>query len=136
MFLPMRPQILNPLFAPVSSLSGIGPKLAKLITRLLRGSEHEPEARIADLLFHIPYSVIDRRNQPGIAHAISGTIATFKVRVDRHIAPPRGNRRVPYRIEVHDDSGEMTLVFFHARADWLQKAMPEGETRFVSGRKK
>ena len=130
----MRPQILNPLFTPVSSLSGIGPKLAKALTRLLRGNENEDEARIVDLLFHIPHSVIDRRNQPGIANALDGAIATFEVHVNRHFPPPRGNRRVPYRINVHDQTGELGLVFFHPRADWLEKAMPVGEKRFISGR--
>ncbi len=130
----MRPEILNQLFKPVSSLEGIGPKLEKTLTRLFHGRETGEPARIADLLFHIPHSVIDRRNQPGIAAAREGMVATFKVHVDRHIAPPRGNKRVPYRIEVHDDTGEMTLVFFRSGGDWLAKSMPVGETRFVSGK--
>ncbi len=130
----MRPQILNPLFASVSTLPGIGPKLTKTLTRLLRGNENEEEARIVDLLFHAPHSVIDRRNQPGITNALNGAIATFQVHVDRHLPPPRGNRRVPYRIDVHDDTGELSLVFFHPRADWLEKAMPVGEKRYISGR--
>ncbi len=128
----MRPEILNSLFKPVSSLEGIGPKLEKTLTRLFHGRETGEPARIADLLFHIPHSVIDRRNQPGIAHAVERQVATFKVHVDRHIAPPRGNKRVPYRIEVHDDTGEMTLVFFRSGGDWLQKSMPVGETRYVA----
>ena len=130
----MRPEILNSLFKPVSSLEGIGPKLEKTLTRLFHGRETGEPARIADLLFHIPHSVIDRRNQPGIAQAVERQVATFKVYVDRHIAPPRGNKRVPYRIEVHDETGEMTLVFFRSGGDWLAKSMPVGETRYASGR--
>ena len=130
----MRPEILNSMFKPVSSLEGIGPKLEKTLTRLFHGRETGEPARISDLLFHIPYSIIDRRNQPGIAGATEGMVATFKVHIDRHIAPPRGNKRVPYRIEVHDDSGEMTLVFFRSGGDWLAKSMPVGETRYVSGK--
>ena len=130
----MRPNLLNPLFAPVSSLEGVGPKIEKAMTRLLRGSEHAGPAILRDLIFHLPHSVIDRRRQPGIARSPEGVIVTLKVRVDRHQPPPRGNRRVPYRVYVHDETGELALVFFHGHTDYLAKALPVGETRFVSGR--
>lgn len=130
----MRPELLNPLFVPVSNLEGIGPKLTKTLTRLFHGNENAEPARIADLLFHIPHSVIDRRNQPGIANAQEGVVSTFKVIIDSHNAPPRGNRRIPYRINVHDETGEMALVFFRGQSDWLSKSMPIGETRYVSGK--
>lgn len=130
----MRPELLNPLFVPVSNLEGIGPKLTKILTRLFHGNENAEPARIADLLFHIPHSVIDRRNQPGIANAQEGVVSTFKVIIDSHNAPPRGNRRIPYRINVHDETGEMALVFFRGQSDWLSKSIPIGETRYVSGK--
>ncbi len=130
----MRPTILNPLFAPISSLDGIGPKLEKTLTRLLKGNDEQGMARVGDLLFHLPHSIVDRRNQPGIAHAPEGAIVTLKIRVDRHQPSPRGNNRVPYRVFVHDDSGEMALVFFRGHASWLEKQLPVGEARFVSGR--
>ncbi len=130
----MRPEILNPLFRPVSSLEGIGPKLEKALTRLFYGRENGEPARVANLLFHIPHSIIDRQHQPTIATAVEGVTVTLKVHVDRHLPPPRGNLRVPYRIEVHDESGEMSLVFFRRGGDWLTKTMPVGETRYVSGK--
>ncbi len=126
----MRPALLDPLFAPVSSLAGIGPKLAKLLMKLT-GSEDE--ARVIDLVFHAPTSVIDRRLKPGIAHLPEGAIVTVEGRVDRHQpAPSRSN--APYRVYLHDETGELTLTFFHARADWLEKQLPVGETVVVSGR--
>ena len=130
----MRPNLLNPLFTPVSSLEGVGPKIEKAMTRLLRGSEQATPAILRDLIFHLPHSVIDRRRQPGIARSPEGVIVTLKVRVDRHQVPPKGNRRVPYRVHVHDETGEMALVFFHGHTDYLAKALPVGETRYVSGR--
>jgi len=129
----MRPEILNPLFRPVTSLSGIGPKIGEALRRLLVGGDG-PEPRIVDLLFHLPVALIDRRRQPGIAKAAEGSIVTLKVRVDRHAPPPRGNRRIPYRVYAHDDTGEIALTFFHANADWLKKTLPVGDTLYVSGR--
>jgi len=130
----MRPDVLNPLFAPVSSLPGIGGKLEKTLTRLLRGSETGEPARVGELLFHLPFSIIDRRRQPGIAGAGEGMVVTLKVHVDRHQPSPRGMGRVPYRVFVHDETGEMALVFFNARPDWIERALPVGEMRYVSGR--
>lgn len=128
----MRPEILTPLYQSVQVLPKIGPKLAVLLGKLTRGAENE-EARVIDLLFHRPYNIIDRRRQPGAANAQDGEIATIKLHIDSHVSPPRGNKRVPYRVTGHDDTGEMDLVFFHAHGSYLEKALPVGEVRYVSG---
>jgi ATP-dependent DNA helicase RecG len=130
----MRPDILNPLFRPVTSLAGIGPKLALALKRLVGSPDAAEEPRVVDLLFHLPVGLIDRRRQPGIALSPAGAIVTLKVRVDRHQRPPRGNRRIPYRVYAHDDTGEIGLTFFHADGDWLEKTLPVGATRYVSGK--
>ena len=127
----MRPALLDPLFAPVTSLSGIGPKLAKVLARLT--GRDEDDVRVVDLVFHTPHSIIDRRLKPGIAYLPEGAIVTVEGRVDRHQpAPQRSN--APYRVYVHDDTGELTLTFFHAKADWLQRSLPVGENVVISGR--
>ncbi|MBB3312129.1 ATP-dependent DNA helicase RecG [Rhizobium sp. BK196] len=129
----MRPAILDPLFSPVSGLPGVGPKISELFVKLL-GRETPEDCRVIDLLFHAPSSLIDRRNQPGIARAPQGAIVTITARVDRHQAPPRGNRNVPYRVFLHDETGELTLVFFRGQAAWLEKQLPIDEEVTVSGK--
>jgi len=128
----MRPPVLDPLFAPVSTLPGIGPKIAKLVSGLV-GSQPDRDATVADLLFHIPHSLIDRRHRPGIAYSENGDIVTLDVTIGRHIAPPR-HSKAPYKVRAFDDTGEIEFVFFHPRHDWLQKTFPAGERRIVSGR--
>ena len=130
----MRPSLLNPLFAPLSSLDGVGPRIETNLSRLLRGGDGTNTAVVADLLFHLPTHIIDRRNQPEITKAPEGAIVTLKVRVDRHQPPPRGNKKMPYRVFVHDDSGELALVYFRGQSNWLQKSLPVDATRFVSGK--
>ena len=122
----MRPAVLNPLFADVTALPGVGPKLAALIGRAAG-------PRVVDLVLTPPISLIDRSFRPKIADAPAGRLATLDIRVDRHDPPPKG-RRLPYKVICSDDTGFVTLVFFHARADYLQKTLPEGERRIVSGR--
>ncbi|MBB6410994.1 ATP-dependent DNA helicase RecG [Mesorhizobium sangaii] len=130
----MRPSILDPLFVPITSLAGVGPKVGALIEKVVTADLGDRAARAGDLLFVLPHTVIDRRNRPGIALAAEGAIVTLEVRIDRHQPPPRGNRSVPYRVYAHDDTGEIALTFFHAHASYLEKAMPEGEHVVVSGR--
>ncbi|MEQ9349317.1 MAG: DEAD/DEAH box helicase, partial [Alphaproteobacteria bacterium] len=121
----MRPQILYPLFRPVATLKGVGPRLAPLFERLAG-------ARVVDLLWHLPVDLVDRSYSPSVADAEPGRIATLTVRILRHEAPRI--KRLPRRVIVADDSGELTLVYFNARADWLTKSLPVGEVRVVSGR--
>ncbi|OJT99727.1 MAG: ATP-dependent DNA helicase RecG [Rhizobium sp. 63-7] len=129
----MRPALLDPLFSPVGSLPGVGPKLADLLAKLL-GRETAEDARVIDLVFHAPSSLIDRRKQPGIAMAPQGVIVTITGRVDRHQPPPKGKSNVPYRVILHDETGELALTFFRAKGDWLEKALPIDETVMVSGK--
>jgi ATP-dependent DNA helicase RecG len=129
----MRPAVLDPLFAPVSARPGIGPKLAEMIARVT-GREGAEDTRVVDLLFLAPHSVIDRSRQPGIALAPQGSIVTLKVRIDRHQPSPRGKPNVPYRVFAHDETGEIALTFFRAKASWLERSLPVGETILVSGK--
>jgi ATP-dependent DNA helicase RecG len=127
----MRPNLLNPLFAPVTSLPGIGPKLDKLFGRLL-GRDEEP-ARIVDLVFHLPTGAVDRRNRPKLRDVEPGTVVTVEVTIDRHRPPPPNRPRVPYLIYASDDTGDLVITYFNARQDYLQKLLPVGERRYVSG---
>src|SRR5690606_4222035 len=60
-------------------------------------------------------------------------IATLRLHIDRHIPPPPGKKHLPHRVKTHDETGELDLVFFHTKGDWVKKALPVGEERFVSG---
>ena len=121
----MRPAILNPLFAPATVLPGVGPRTRPAYERLAG-----PLA--VHLLWHLPSGLIDRRHAPKIAEAEAGTTATLTVRVDHH--QPAPDRRRPARVHCSDETGTLTLVFFHAKGDWLRQKLPEGTVRVVSGR--
>ncbi|MFV0368223.1 MAG: ATP-dependent DNA helicase RecG [Hyphomicrobiaceae bacterium] len=130
----MRPVELTPLFASAQSLAGIGPRLAILMKKALALPPGVSEPRVIDVLWHLPTGVIDRRAEPAVAEAIPGTIVTLKVRVLKHRAPPRGNRKAPYKVAVEDDSGKLDLVFFHAEPKFIERQLPVGEERYISGR--
>ena len=120
----MRPEILFPLFAPVTALPGVGPKFAAALEKLAG-------PRLVDLLWHLPTGVVDRRLVANIRAARSGAVVTLRVCVDAH-QPASGPRR-PYRVQCSDATAKLDLVFFHGRADYLVRMLPVGSTRLVSG---
>ncbi len=122
----MRPAILNPLFASLKTLKGVGDKIAKPFGRLF-GRE---EPRIVDLLFHLPYAAIDRRSMPKLSDVVPDTVVTLEVTIDRHV-PGRG--RAPYKIRTHQGVQTLDIVYFHMLSDRAEKMFPVGATRYVSG---
>jgi ATP-dependent DNA helicase RecG len=120
----MRPDILNPLFAEVEVLKGIGPGIAKPLKRL--GLE-----RVVDILFHLPVSWIDRKRVDLLDMADAGRVVTVLVTpVDYRQAGGRG----PFRVYAVDRDGNyLTLTFFH-NPGWAKKQLPLGQPKIVSGR--
>ncbi|MEL6678167.1 MAG: DEAD/DEAH box helicase, partial [Pseudomonadota bacterium] len=119
-----RPEILFPLFADLTKLPGIGPKTVGNYERM-------GVTRPRDLLFTLPQSGIDRRLRPSIAGQPPGVV-TVEVEVLNH-QPPRQPGR-PHRVWVSDGEAEFALIFFHARTDWLNRHLPVGARRVVSGK--
>ncbi len=126
----MRPSELNPLFVEATKLRGVGPKVAAALDRLL-GSTSRP-ARVLDLVLHLPISVVDRSTRAKIRDAPRDGIVTLEGRVREHLAPAKSN--APFKAVIEDETGDCTLVFFRNNASWVEKALPLGSTRFVSGK--
>lgn len=120
-----RPEQLFPLFAGLETLDGVGPKTAQLLGQL--GIESP-----RDVLFALPYAVVDRRRRDTIKGADLPTTLTVEVTVGAH--RPSRNRGGAYRIHVEDSQADFQLVFFHARGDYLNKILPQGSRRVVSGK--
>lgn len=120
-----RPQELFGLFAALDSLGGIGPKTAKTFEGLAI-------TRPRDMLFTLPHSVIDRRPVVTVQGVPSGTTVTVEVTIGAH--SPARKRGAPDRVLCHDAQTDLTLVFFHARGDWLARQLPNGARRLISGK--
>lgn len=121
----MRPEILFPLFATVSTLKGVGPRVAALLEKL-------DVTRIVDLLWLLPHSHIDRSQRPNVEDAEPGVTVTLTLNILEH-RPGRTDKQ-PYRIYASDETGVVGLTFFRPRRDWLEKQFPPGERRIVSGK--
>ncbi|QDH16178.1 ATP-dependent DNA helicase RecG [Swingsia samuiensis] len=118
--------LLAPLFAPLTTLPGIGPRHASLLEKIAGGN------RVLDLLLTLPERVIDRRIIRTVAqghHLPPGEILTARVRVLSMRKPNRPGQ--PSIIRTEDDTGKIDLVFFQ------QKNMPAptvGADFLISGK--
>jgi ATP-dependent DNA helicase RecG len=120
----MRPEILFPLFAPVDTLKGVGPRVAPLLTKLAG-----PIVR--DVAFLVPHSLV-RRTPAQLGAALDGQVMTFEVTIDE-IQKPRTSAQ-PLRIRVSDPTGFLTLVFFGRFGDQIATRHPLGAKRIISGK--
>lgn len=121
----MRPNILYPLFASIDALKGIGIKYSKLIKNLCG-------EKVIDILFHLPFNIVDRTYTAPLSQAQDGKIWTGIVTITEHQTP--ATKKHPYRIYATDGSSELSLVFFKVYADSLKKNYPIGEKRAISGK--
>ncbi|HLY77789.1 MAG TPA: ATP-dependent DNA helicase RecG, partial [Caulobacteraceae bacterium] len=120
----MRPEILFPLFAPISTLKGVGPRVAPMLEKVAG-------PLVRDVLFHTPQSLV-RRKLTTAAEAHDGEEQTLVVVIEGHQRPGRPGH--PWKIRTFDGTGFITLVFFRAHGPRLEQAHPKGAQRIVSGR--
>jgi len=120
----MRPDILNPLFAEVEVLKGIGPQLAKPLHRLKLD-------RVVDILFHLPVSWIDRKPVERLDEGDVGRTITVALTARDY---RQGGGRGPFRIFAEDAGGDYVTLTYFNNPGWGKRQLPLGETRIVSGR--
>jgi len=126
----MRPSLLNRLFASVTVLAGIAEKSATLYRKL---TGRDDGARVVDLVFHLPSGAIDRRHQPKLRDVVPDSVVTVAVHVDSHRPAPPNRPRAPYLVYASDDTGTLTITYFSARRDHIERLLPVGSQRYVSG---
>ena len=126
----MRPSLLNPLFASVTALAGIAGKTEKLYGRL---TGRDTGARVLDLVFHLPAGAVDRRHQPKLRDVVPGSVVTVAVDVESYRQPPPNRPRAPFQVYTSDDTGTLTITYFSIRKEQIEKMLPRGSRRYVSG---
>lgn len=122
----MRPDILNPLFAEITALKGIGPGLAKPLERL-------GLARAVDVAFHLPTGFIDRVERDELDMADVGRVIAIQLTPVSY--KMGGSARAPARVHAVDAKGNyVSLVYFGGNSGWVKKQLPLNEPRWVSGK--
>ena len=120
----MRPEILFPLFSPVSTLKGVGPKNEPLVQKLAG-------PLVRDMLFLGPQSLV-HRTPTTVDSVVDGQVHTLIVDIEQHTRPPRMD--VPYKIRAFDGTAFLTLIWFRGHGEHLLRSHPVGSRRVVSGK--
>jgi ATP-dependent DNA helicase RecG len=120
----MRPDILNPLFAEVEVLKGIGPALARPLHRLKLD-------RVVDVLFHLPSGWIDRKIVDRLDVADVGRVIVIELTARDY---RQSGGRGPFRVYAEDQGGDYVTLTYFNNPGWGKKQLPLGEPRIVSGR--
>ncbi len=120
----MRPEILFPLFADVTTLKGVGPRSAPLVQKVA-GS------LVRDVLFLTPSGVIQRRRTTAM-EAVDGEIGVFEVTIDRLIPPPKHG--APIKVRAIDETGFIHLIWFAGSPRHIESLAPRGSRRLVTGK--
>ena len=121
----MRPDALNPLFAEVEVLKGVGPQIAKQLKKL--GLE-----RVIDVLYHLPTGAIERVRAVQASAVLLGRnvileLTPFETRQSR-------SGRGPFRVLASDSDGNTISLIYFNNPGWARKSLPMGEKRVVSGK--
>jgi ATP-dependent DNA helicase RecG len=120
----MRPEILFPLFSPVSTLKGVGPKNEPLVQKLAG-------PLVRDVAFLGPQSLI-HRTPTTVDSVVDGQVHTLIVDIEQHTKPPRMD--VPWKIRAFDGTAFLTLIWFRGHGEHLLRSHPVGSRRVVSGK--
>ncbi|MBY7649882.1 MAG: ATP-dependent DNA helicase RecG [Candidatus Liberibacter europaeus] len=127
----MRPSFLNPIFSPISTLRGIGAKSTALLSKII-DSGNSSEPRFIDLLFYYPSSFIDRRYRPKISEICDDRIVTITGHI-KHLNTSKYTKNRHYKIIINDGTGEILLLFFYKKTNWLKNIFFEGREITVTG---
>ena len=110
----------------ISLLPGIGLERQAFYVRLMG-------ERIVDALWHIPTNVQSRRLLQSFTPQYADCLVTFEAKILGH-APSRRYGK-PYRISAINQAGQVIeLLFFRARAPYLNKIAKTDDTVVVSGK--
>ena len=121
----MRPDILNPLFAEMETLPGVGPQVAKQLKRL-------DLTRVIDLVYHLPTGVIERVRAPAADASLLGRNVILELKPYQTREPRSG--RGPMRVFASDRDGNTISLIYFNNPGWAKKSLPMDEMRIVSGK--
>jgi ATP-dependent DNA helicase RecG len=110
----------------IQYIKGVGPKLVEL---LARKGIHSVE----DALFCLPLRYEDRRELIPIQHLKSGVSQVFQgTVVSAEGSTTKGGRKV-FEVVVRDESGSISLKWFHANPVWMKRNWKDGRRGIFTG---
>ena len=113
------------LFEEISSLKGVGSKIKKYLDR-------KKVQKIKDLLWDLPYSVIDRSKITSLDELEIGKITSIRVKVLKYAFPRI--RNLPNKVVCCEGKNKINIIFFNSREGYIKKVLPINADVIISGK--
>ncbi|MCK4536820.1 MAG: ATP-dependent DNA helicase RecG [Desulfuromonadales bacterium] len=115
------------LATPITSIKGVGPRVAEKLARL-------GVLTVGDALYTLPHRYEDRREFRRIAELREGRHEVFagEILACGEVVTSRSRRGI-YEVIVSDGSGQVGLKWFHYQKEWMSKKFTPGRKAVFSG---
>ncbi|GMO61573.1 MAG: ATP-dependent DNA helicase RecG [Rickettsiales bacterium] len=114
------------LLSSLKVVDGIGDKSLLTYKRLL----NLDNPRVIDLLFHRPYKILQKINQPDLKQVKDGDLIISEVIVNN--VEKSSVKKLPTKIICQNETGFITLIYFNC-PDFILKNYTEGKKLIISG---
>ena len=113
------------LFKDVATLKGVGKRLEKY----LKSKKIE---KVKDILFDLPYGIVDRSKITNLENLEIGKVSTIQVVVEKYNFPR--TRNLPNKVICSENDRKISLVFFNSKEGYIRKVLPIKKEVVVSGK--
>ena len=113
------------LFEDITTLKGVGKKLEKYL-------KNKKIEKVKDILFDLPYEVVDRSKITSLKDLEIGKISTIQVIVEKYNFPRI--RNLPNKVICSENDRKINLIFFNSKEGYIRKVLPIKKKVVVSGK--
>lgn len=119
------------LFTKLNFLKGVGPKLYGYYKNLI--APQKDEAYFKDLLFHLPYNLLNRSYNPSNLETNIGEEIILEVTIDKITSTYFGRRKGFKAVTIYNNL-RINLVFYNANEQYLNSILKKGNKSFIIGK--
>ncbi len=113
------------LFEDITTLKGVGKRLEKYL-------KNKKIEKVKDILFDLPYEVVDRSKITSLENLEIGKISTIQVIVEKYNFPRI--RNLPNKVICLENNRKINLIFFNSKEGYIRKILPIKKEVVVSGK--
>ena len=113
------------LFEDITTLKGVGKRLEKYL-------KNKKIEKVKDILFDLPYEIVDRSKITSLQNLEIGKISSIQVIVEKYNFPRI--RNLPNKVICSETDRKINLIFFNSKEGYIKKVLPIKKEVIVSGK--
>ena len=103
------------LFEDITTLKGVGKRLEKYL-------KNKKIEKVKDILFDLPYEIVDRSKITSLQNLEIGKISSIQVIVEKYNFPRI--RNLPNKVICSESDRKINLIFFNSKEGYIRKILP------------